>query len=144
AEAMPFPGNSKRGASMRKVVRSADIPKPRGVYSPAIVADGFVFVSGQGAVNPKTNELELGDIRSEARQTLRNIQAILEAAGSSLRDVVRLGVFLADMKDFEVMNEVFREFFPEDPPARSTVGAQLPKIKIEIDAIARVPNRRKR
>ncbi|MGH9378105.1 MAG: RidA family protein [Terriglobia bacterium] len=129
---------------MRKVVRSSDIPKPRGVYSPAIVADGFVFVSGQAAVDPKTNELALGDIRAETRQTLRNIQAILEAAGSSLREVVRLGVFLADMKDFEVMNEVFREFFPEDPPARSTVGAQLPKIKIEIDAIARVPNRRKR
>lgn len=129
---------------MRKVVRSSDIPKPRGVYSPAIVSDGFVFVSGQVAVNPKTNELELGDIRSETRQTLRNIQAILEAAGSSLRDVVRLGVFLADMKDFEAMNEVFGEFFPEEPPARSTVGAQLPKIKIEIDAIARVPNRRKR
>ncbi|MGH9344573.1 MAG: RidA family protein [Terriglobia bacterium] len=129
---------------MRKVVRSSDIPKPRGVYSPAIVSDGFVFVSGQGAINPKTNELALGDIRSETRQTLRNIQTILEAAGSSLKDVVRLGVFLADMKDFEAMNEVFREFFPEDPPARSTVGAQLPKIKIEIDAIARVRNKRKR
>lgn len=129
---------------MRKVVRSADIPKPRGVYSPAIIADGFIFVSGQVAVNPKTNELELGDIHSETRQTLRNIQTILEAAGSSLKDVVRLGVFLADLKDFEAMNEVFREFFPEDPPARSTVGAQLPKIKIEIDAIARVRNKRKR
>ncbi|HEV2417854.1 MAG TPA: Rid family detoxifying hydrolase [Terriglobia bacterium] len=129
---------------MRKVVRSADIPKPRGVYSPAIIADGFIFVSGQVAVNPKTNELELGDIRSETRQTLRNIQTILEAAGSSLKDVVRLGVFLTDMKDFEAMNEVFREFFPEDPPARSTVGAQLPKIKIEIDAIACVRNKRKR
>ncbi|MGH9402260.1 MAG: RidA family protein [Terriglobia bacterium] len=129
---------------MRKVVRSSDIPKPRGVYSPAIVADGFVFVSGQAAVDPKTNELALGDIRAETRQTLRNIQAILEAAGSSLREVVRLGVFLADMKDFEAMNEVFREFFPEEPPARSTVGAQLPKIKIEIDAIARVRSKRKR
>lgn len=129
---------------MRKVVRSADIPKPRGVYSPAIMADGFIFVSGQVAVNPKTNELELGDIRSETRQTLRNIQTILEAAGSSLKDVVRLGVFLADLKDFEAMNEVFREFFPEDPPARSTVGAQLPKIKIEIDAIARVRDKRRR
>lgn len=129
---------------MRKVVRSADIPKPRGVYSPAIISDGFIFVSGQVAVNPKTDELELGDIRSETRQTLRNIQAILEAAGSSLRDVVRLGVFLADLKDFEAMNEVFREFFPEDPPARSTIGAQLPRIKVEIDAIARVRDKRRR
>ena len=129
---------------MRKVVRSADIPKPRGAYSPAIISDGFIFVSGQVAVNPKTDELELGDIRSETRQTLRNIQTILEAAGSSLKDVVRLGVFLADLKDFEAMNDVFREFFPEDPPARSTIGAQLPKIKIEIDAIARVRDKRKR
>lgn len=123
---------------MRKAVLSKDLPQPRGVYSPAIVADGFVFVSGQAAVNPQTNELELGDIRSETRQTLKNIQSILEAAGSSLNDVVRLGVFLADLNDFAAMNEVFREFFPADPPARSTVGAQLPKIKIEIDAIARV------
>ncbi len=123
---------------MRKIVRTQDAPRPRGVYSPAIVADGFVFVSGQGSVNPKTNELELGDIKSETRRTLRNIEALLEAAGSSLKDIVRIGVFLADIKDFDAMNEVFREFFPEDPPARTTVGAQLPKIKIEIDCIARV------
>jgi 2-iminobutanoate/2-iminopropanoate deaminase len=123
---------------MRKIVRTQDAPKPRGVYSPAIVADGFVFVSGQASVNPKTNELELGDIKSETRRTLRNIEALLEAAGSSLKDIVRIGVFLADVKDFDAMNEVFREFFPEDPPARTTVGAQLPKIKIEIDCIARV------
>ncbi|HLI34964.1 MAG TPA: RidA family protein [Terriglobia bacterium] len=123
---------------MRKIIRTQDAPKPRGVYSPAIVADGFVFVSGQASVNPKTNELELGDIKSETRRTLRNIEALLEAAGSSLKDIVRIGVFLADVKDFDAMNEVFREFFPEDPPARTTVGAQLPKIKIEIDCIARV------
>ena len=128
---------------MRKVVHSSDIPKPRGVYSPAIVAGGFVFVSGQAAVNPKTNELELDDIRSETRQTLRNIQSILEAAGSSLREIVKLGVFLSDIKDFDAMNEVFREFFPEDPPARTTVGVVLPKIKIEIDAIARLRDRRR-
>ncbi|MDE3178448.1 MAG: RidA family protein [Acidobacteriota bacterium] len=128
---------------MRKVVRSIGIPKPRGVYSPAIVADGFVFVSGQGPVNPETNEMELSEIRAETRQTLKNIQAILEAAGSSMKDVVRLGVFLADMNDFAAMNEVFKEFFPEDPPARSTVGAVLPKMKIEIDAIARVRDGRR-
>lgn len=123
---------------MRTIIRSQDAPKPRGVYSPAVAADGFVFVSGQAAVNPQTNELELGDIKSETRRTLKNIQVILEAAGSSLEDVVRLGVFLADTKDFAAMNEVFQEFFPEDPPARTTVGVQLPQIKIEIDCIARV------
>ena len=123
---------------MREVIRTSQGPQPRGPYSQAIVADGFVFVAGQGAVNPSTNELELGDVASETRRTLQNIRAILEAAGSSLRDVVRVGVFLADIKDFDAMNVVYREFFPADQPARTTVGAQLPKIKVEIDCIARV------
>jgi 2-iminobutanoate/2-iminopropanoate deaminase len=123
---------------MREVIRTSDGPQPRGPYSQAIVADGFVFVAGQVPVNPSTNELEVGDAGSETRRTLQNIRAILEAAGSSLRDVVRVGVFLADLKEFDAMNAVYREFFPEDPPARTTVGAQLPKIKVEIDCIARV------
>jgi len=121
---------------MRQVVRTSEGPQPRGPYSQAIVANGFVFVAGQGSTNPSTNQLELGDIASETRRTLQNIQAILEAAGSSLRDVVRVGVFLADIKDFDAMNAVYREFFSQDPPARTTVGAQLPKIKVEIDCIA--------
>ena len=128
---------------MREVIRTSQGPQPRGPYSQAIVADGFVFVAGQGPLNPSTNELELGDVGSETRRTLQNIQAILEAAGSSLRDVVRVGVFLADMKDFDSMNAVYKEFFAEDPPARTTVGAQLPKIKVEIDCIARVRKPRK-
>ena len=82
---------------MREVIRTSDGPQPRGPYSQAIVADGFVFVAGQVPVNPSTNELELGDVGSETRRTLQNIRAILEAAGSSLRDVVRVGVFLADL-----------------------------------------------
>jgi 2-iminobutanoate/2-iminopropanoate deaminase len=123
---------------MRKVIRTTNAPRPRGVYSQAIVANGFVFVAGQAAVNPETNELELGDVRSETQRTLANIRAILVGAGSSLRDVVRVNVYLADMKDFDAMNEVYKKFFPQDPPARTTVGAQLPKIKIEIDCIARV------
>jgi 2-iminobutanoate/2-iminopropanoate deaminase len=128
---------------MRKVIRTTDGPRPLGIYSQAIVADGFVFVAGQGPINPKTNQFELGDIQSETRRTLENVRAILEASGSSLRDVVRVGVFLADVNDFNAMDEVYREFFPEDPPARTTVGVQLPKIKIEIDCIARVRKRRK-
>jgi len=123
---------------MREVIRTPQGPQPRGPYSRAIVADGFVFVAGQAPVNPSTNELELGDVGSETRRTLENIRAILEAAGSSLRDVVRVGVFLADIKDFDAMNAVYREFFPADQPARTTVGAQLPRIKVEIDCIARV------
>ena len=130
---------------MRKVIRPLDAPRPKGPYSPAIVADGFVFVAGQGPINPKTNEFELGDIRSETRLTLENIRAILRAAGSSMHEVVRVGVFLADIRDFDAMNEVYKEFFPEDPPARTTVGVQLPKIKVEIDCVARVrkPPKRK-
>jgi 2-iminobutanoate/2-iminopropanoate deaminase len=123
---------------MRKVIRTLSGPRPLGPYSQAIVAGDFVFVAGQGPLNPATNEMELGDIRSETRRTLENMRAILEASGSSLRDVVRMGVFLADLNDFAAMNEVYKKFFPVDPPARTTVGVQLPKIKIEIDCIARV------
>lgn len=123
---------------MRTVVRTPNAPQPKGVYSQAIVADGFVFVAGQACVNPQTNEFEYGDIQSETRRTLLNIQAILEAAGSSLKDVVRVGVFLSDLNDFSAMNVVYKEFFSEDQPARTTVGVQLPKIRIEVDCVARV------
>jgi 2-iminobutanoate/2-iminopropanoate deaminase len=128
---------------MRRVVYTKEAPQPRGPYSQAVICDGLVYVAGQACVNPKTNELELGDVQSETRQTLLNIRAILEAAGSSLREVVRMGVFLADIDDFAAMNEVYQQFFPENQPARTTVGAQLPRIKIEIDCIARVSRRRK-
>ena len=124
---------------MRKVIRTSNAPQPLGVYSQAVVANGFIFVAGQGSINPQTNQMELGDIRSETRRVLQNIQAILEAAGTSLKNAVRMGVFLADMNDFQAMNEVFHEFFPVDPPARTTVGCALPKIKVEIDCIARLP-----
>jgi 2-iminobutanoate/2-iminopropanoate deaminase len=123
---------------MRKVISTSNAPLPVGVYSQAIVADGFVFVAGQAAINPETNLMELGDIRSETERTLKNIQAILIAAGSSLEHVVRFGVFLSDLNDFAAMNEIFHKFFPSDPPARSTVGVQLPNIKVEIDCIAQV------
>jgi len=129
---------------MRKVVKSRKAPQPRGPYSPAIVSGGFVFVAGQAAINPKTNEFELGDVRSETRRTLENIKAILEAAGSSMKDVVRVGVFLSNMKNFAAMNEVYAEYFPKDPPARTTVGVSMPKIKVEIDCIAQVSKSRKK
>lgn len=129
---------------MRKVVKSKKAPRPRGPYSPAIVSGGFVFVAGQAAINPETDEMELGDVQSETRRTLENIKAILEAAGSSLKDVVRVGVFLSDMKNFAAMNEIYKEYFPTDPPARTTVGVSMPKIKVEIDCIAQVSRSRKR
>jgi 2-iminobutanoate/2-iminopropanoate deaminase len=131
---------------MRRVIRTSDAPRPLGVYSQAIVADGFVFVAGQVPINPETGQMEPGDIRSQTRRVLRNIAAILQAAGSSLADAVRMGIFLADLNDFQAMNEVFSEFFAENPPARTTVGCSLPKIKVEIDCIARVsrPKRARR
>jgi len=129
---------------MRKVVKSKKAPRPRGPYSPAIVSGGFVFVAGQAAINPETDEMELGDVQAETRRTLENIKAILEAAGSSLKDVVRVGVFLSDMKNFAAMNEIYNEYFPTDPPARTTVGVSMPKIKVEIDCIAQVSMSRKR
>lgn len=123
---------------MRKVIKTSKAPEPSGVYSQGIVSGDFVFVAGQGSINPESNELELGDIRSETRRVLKNISAILEEAGSSLSNAIRMGVFLADMKDFDGMNEVFREFFPNNPPARTTVGCSLPEIKVEIDCMARL------
>ena len=124
---------------MRTIIRTPNAPQPVGVYSQAVVANGFVFVAGQGSINPQTNQMELGDIRSETRRVLENIKAILEAAGTSLKNAVRMGVFLADLNDFQAMNEVFCEFFPVDPPARTTGGCMLPKIKVEIDCIALLP-----
>lgn len=131
---------------MHKVIHTQDAPRPAGVYSQAIVADGLVFVSGQGPSNPATRQMELGEFRDQVRRTLRNIQAILDASGSSLKDVVRIGVFLAEMSDFAALNEVFLEFFPENPPARTTIGAVLPLagMKVEIDCIARVRERKGR
>lgn len=124
---------------MRAIIHPSNAAKPKSPFSLGVISDGLLFVSGQAPINLETNEIRYGDIRSEARLALTNIQTILGAAGCSLRDVVRIGVFLNDLKDVPAMNEVYREFFPEDQPARTTVGVQLPKFKIEIDCIARVP-----
>jgi len=126
---------------MPKTVRSIRAPRPRGPYSPAVIAGDLVFVAGQIPVNPDTNELELGDTRAQTRRTLENLRLVLEGAGCSMRDVVRVGVYLADLGDFAAMNEVYEKFFPANPPSRTTVGAQLPKIKIEIDCVAHIPSK---
>lgn len=116
----------------------AGAPAPRGPYSPAVRAGDFLFVSGQGPVDPATNEMSYGDIRHETRLVLKNIQRILESAGSSLADVVRCGVFLRDGADFGAMNEVYAEFFGEQRPARTTVETRFAdsRMKVEIDCIA--------
>ena len=132
-------GASQAAGSDKRTVSSPEFPKALGPYSQAVVAGGFVFVAGQGPINPKTQKMDLGDIKSETRLELTNITNILKAANSSIENVVKVSVFLADVNDFEAMNEVYREFFKDNFPARTTVQAVLRTgRKIEIDCIARV------
>ena len=125
--------------SAKRAISSPEFPKPLGPYSHAVVSGGFVFVAGQAPVNPTTQKIELGDIRSETRLELSNIVKILKTSGSSMDNVVKVSIHLADLNDFDSMNEVYREFFHGDYPARTTVQAVLRSgRKIEIDCIARV------
>jgi 2-iminobutanoate/2-iminopropanoate deaminase len=114
------------------------VPAPRGPYSPAVRAGDFIFVSGQGPVDPVTNEMRLSDIRQETRIVLTNIQRILEGCGATMADVVKCSVFLADGGDFAAMNEVYMEFFGANKPARTTVACRfaITGMKVEIDCIA--------
>jgi len=127
-------------APVREAVSTDQAPKAIGPYSQGIKAGDFVFTAGQAGVDPATGKLVEGGSAEQTRQVLKNIQAILEAAGSSLDRVVKCGVFLQDMADFQAMNAVYAEFFPPDknPPARTTVqAAKLPLgALVEIDAVA--------
>ncbi len=131
------------GLSTRHLpVQSENLPAPRGPYSPGVVFERLIFVSGQGAIDPATGQLAGPDIETQTEQVLRNIAAILEAAGSSLNHVLRCGVFLTDSRDFPQMNAVSARVFGNNRPARTTVQvALLPAqdLKVEIDAIAYVP-----
>ena len=121
----------------RSIVATADAPQAIGPYSQAITLDNLVFCSGQIPLTPAGTVVE-GDITAQTRQVLGNLQAVLAAAGSSLGQVLKTTVFLADMGEFAAMNAVYAEFFPADPPARSTVQvARLPRdVRVEIEAIA--------
>ena len=123
---------------MKDVVLTDKGPKPIGPYSQAIRTNGFLYVSGQVALDPKTGEFVGMDIRRQTERTLENIKGILEAAGSSLHHVVKTTVFLKDMNDFAAMNEAYGKYFSDAPPARSTVQvARLPKdALVEIEVIA--------
>ncbi len=123
---------------MRDVVLTDKGPKPIGPYSQAIRANGFLYVSGQVALDPKTGEFVGTDIRQQTERTLENVKGILEAAGSNMHHVVKTTVFLKDINDFAAMNEVYAKFFALAPPARSTVQvARLPKdALVEIEVIA--------
>ena len=123
---------------MRQVVSAPDAPKAMGAYSPAIKAGNLLFISGQIPVDPSTGNLIQGDIAAQAEQVMRNLTALLGAAGVGFDHVVRTTVYLADMNDFAGMNEVYSRFIVDPPPARATVQvARLPRdVKIEVDAIA--------
>jgi 2-iminobutanoate/2-iminopropanoate deaminase len=123
---------------MRDVILTDRGPKPIGPYSQAIRANGFLFLAGQVALDPKTGEMAGADIRQQTERTLENVKGILEAAGSNLHHVVKTTVFLKDLNDFAAMNEVYAKYFPSVPPARSTVQvSRLPKdALVEIETIA--------
>ncbi len=124
----------------REVITTTGAPQAIGPYSQAIRVGDWIFVAGQGGLHPESGAIVEGGISAETRRALENIKAILEAGGSSMAQVVKTTVFLVDIGEFGAMNEVYAQFFPADPPARTTVAvAQLPKgIRVEIEAIAMV------
>jgi 2-iminobutanoate/2-iminopropanoate deaminase len=122
---------------MKKTVMAEKGPKPAGPYSHAVVANGFVFISGQGPVDPETNTMP-DAFADQVRQTLRNVQTILEAAGTSLDNVVKVNAYVTDLTRFQEFNEVYGEFFQQDPPARTTVGASLLGFLVEVDCVASI------
>jgi 2-iminobutanoate/2-iminopropanoate deaminase len=123
---------------MRDVISTPDAPKAIGPYSQGIRANGFIFVSGQVAIDPATQQVITGDVAAQTARVIQNLSEILEAAGSGLGKVVRTTVFLKNMNDFAAMNEVYGKYFSAAPPARSTVEvSRLPKdVLVEIDVIA--------
>jgi 2-iminobutanoate/2-iminopropanoate deaminase len=123
---------------MKNPVNTERGPKPIGPYSQAVKSNGFVYLSGQVALDPKTGELVGSDVRQQTERVIENIKGILEAAGASLHHVVKATVFLKDMNDFSAMNEVYARYFTAAPPARSTVQvSRLPKdALVEIEVIA--------
>lgn len=124
----------------RQVVSTENAPAAVGPYSQGIIASGMVFTAGQVPLIPGTKALAEGGIQEQTRQSLENVKAVLEAAGTSLANVVKVTVFLQDMGDFAAMNEIYGQYFPENPPARSAVEvAKLPLgAMIEIEAVALV------
>ena len=124
----------------KQVVHTDDAPAAIGPYSQAIKSDGFVFCSGQVPFDPKTMELVSGTVTEETRRCVENLRAVLEAAGSSLAQVVKTTIYVTNMDDFGEVNEAYGTFFESDPPARATVGvAALPKgARVEIECVARV------
>ena len=123
----------------KKIVQSDNAPRPIGPYSQGVITPpGLLFTAGQIPIDPATGELVQGDIKAQTRQVLENLKSVLTAGGTSLTAVVKTTVFLKDLKDFVLMNEVYSEYFQESPPARSAVEvSRIPKdAKVEIEAVA--------
>jgi 2-iminobutanoate/2-iminopropanoate deaminase len=131
---------SSEGRSSRQAVSSEAAPPALGPYSQAIVAGGFVFCSGTAGIDPETGQVPEG-IAAQTEQALRNLSAILEAAGASLADVVKTTIFYADVDDFATLNETYARFMPDPPPARSApANVALPRgLLVSIEAIAQLP-----
>jgi len=126
---------------MKKIISTPNAPAAIGPYSQAVVSNGFAFLSGQIPLDPATGQLiEARDIAAQTQRVLENLRAVLEACGSSFSSVVKTTVYLKDMGEFALMNEVYARYFPEDSPARATVeAARLPRdVRVEIDCIATV------
>ncbi|HEV7473544.1 MAG TPA: RidA family protein [Pyrinomonadaceae bacterium] len=125
-------------ATVKVIIQTAQAPQAIGPYSQAVKANGFIFASGQIPTDPQTGQFVAGGIAEQTEQVLKNLAAVLEAAGSGLNQVVKTTVFLIDMQEFAAMNEVYGKFFREEPPARATVeAARLPRdARVEIEAIA--------
>ncbi len=123
---------------MKEIVATDRGPKAIGPYSQAVKANGLVFVSGQIAIDPQTQQVVPGDIAQQTTRVMENLKGIVDAAGSSMGQVVKTSVFLADMNDFAAMNEVYGRYFASAPPARATVQvSRLPKdVRVEIELIA--------
>jgi 2-iminobutanoate/2-iminopropanoate deaminase len=122
----------------KTIINTVKAPAPIGPYSQAVVANGMLFISGQIPIIPETGELESGGIQAETRQVMENLQAILTEAGTDFGQVVKTSIFVADMNDFVAINEIYGEYFTENPPARETVAVRtLPKnVNVEISCIA--------
>jgi 2-iminobutanoate/2-iminopropanoate deaminase len=131
---------------VRNAIVTEKAPRPLGPYSQGVIEGDFIFVAGQGCTNPLTGKLELGDVRSETKRTFENVTAILEAAGSSLDDVLKCNVYLRDINDFAAMNEVYATFFAPPFPARTTIqaGALPGGIAVEIECIAKKTRKKAR
>ncbi len=119
---------------MKQAFFADDAPKAGGPYSHAVRGGDTIYLAGQGPFHPETNEQPEG-FEEQARQTFRNLEAAARAAGASLADAVRIGVYLMDMQDFPVLNKVYEEFVPSPFPVRTTIQSDLPGFSIEIDAV---------